>query len=141
MMSFEQHLRDKHLKITPQRIAMLNQIHDNGHMSVEEIYENIRTTYPSISLATIYKNINALCEANILREIKAPKDKQKYELSSDRHLHVYCEMCGKLEDIKLETRGLEIDCGQKSGYAISDISAVLIGLCPECSAKSSAKSI
>ena len=101
-------------------------------MSVEEIYEQIRSVYPSISLATIYKNINMLCEANILREIKAPKDKQRFELSSDRHLHVYCEKCGKLEDIKLETDYLEYDCGQKSGYSISDISAVLIGLCPTC---------
>ncbi|WP_304474748.1 Fur family transcriptional regulator [uncultured Helicobacter sp.] len=132
MIGFEKYLREKHLKITPQRIAMLSQIYNNGHMSVEEIYDQINSTYPSISLATIYKNINALCEANILREIKAPKDKQKYELSSDKHLHVYCEVCGKLEDIKLETSYLENDCGQKSGYAISDISAVLIGTCPQC---------
>ena len=132
MMSFEQHLREKHLKITPQRIAMLNKIHDNGHMNVEEIYEQIKSSYPSISLATIYKNVNALCEANILREIKAPKDKQRYELSSDKHLHVYCESCGKLEDIKLETGYLENDCGTKTGYDVYDISAVLIGVCPTC---------
>ncbi|TLE03472.1 Fur family transcriptional regulator [Helicobacter japonicus] len=132
MMSFEKHLKEKQLKTTPQRIAILSQIYSNGHMSVEEIYEQIRSVYPSISLATIYKNINMLCEANILREIKAPKDKQRFELSSDRHLHVYCEKCGKLEDIKLETDYLEYDCGQKSGYSISDISAVLIGLCPTC---------
>ncbi|MCX2716854.1 Fur family transcriptional regulator [Helicobacter sp. MIT 21-1697] len=132
MMNFEQHLRDKHLKITPQRIATLNQIYNNGHMSVEEIYEQIKQIYPSISLATIYKNVNALCKANILREIKAPKDKQKYELSSDKHLHVYCEKCGKLDDIKLDTQTLEKNCSANSGYTISDISAVLIGICPEC---------
>lgn len=104
-------------------------------MSVEELYEEIRRMYPTISLATIYKNINALCEANILREIKAPNAKQKYELSSDRHLHVYCEKCGKLEDIKLDTHLLERDCSQNSGYSISDISAVLIGVCPHCRAR------
>ncbi|MCH5313393.1 MAG: transcriptional repressor [Helicobacter sp.] len=134
MMSFEQHLREKHLKITPQRIAMLNQIEHNGHMSVEEIYEQIKSIYPSISLATIYKNVSALCEANILREIKAPKDKQRYELSSDKHLHAYCEICGELKDIKLETSHLKSDCKEKTGYEIFDISAVLIGLCPTCKA-------
>ncbi|AAP77539.1 transcriptional repressor [Helicobacter sp. MIT 03-1614] len=132
MMNFEQHLRDKHLKITPQRIATLNQIYNNGHMSIEEIYEQIKQIYPSISLATIYKNVNALCKANILREIKAPKDKQKYELSSDKHLHVYCEKCGRLDDIKLDTRALEQNCSASSGYTISDISAVLMGVCPDC---------
>ncbi|AWK61044.1 peroxide stress regulator [Helicobacter cinaedi PAGU611] len=132
MINFEQSLRENQLKITPQRLAMLDRIQKNGHMSVEELYEQIRSIFPFISLATIYKNIHALCEANILREIKAPKDKQKYELSSDRHLHVYCEICGKLEDIRLDTQALEKDCSQNSGYSICDISAVLIGKCPEC---------
>lgn len=134
-MNIEEHLRNKRLKITPQRIAMLNQIQQNGHMSVEEIYEQIRDFYPAISLATIYKNVNALCDANILREIKAPKGKQRYELSSDRHLHVYCEVCGKLEDIKLDTTELESSCSAHSGYEVSDISAVLIGICPACKDK------
>ena len=89
-------------------------------------------TFHGYKCSTIYKNVNALCKANILREIKAPKDKQKYELSSDKHLHVYCEKCGRLDDIKLDTRALEQNCSASSGYTISDISAVLMGVCPDC---------
>ena len=131
-MNFEQELRDKHLKITPQRMVILHQIHNNGHMSIEELHEQIKSIYPSISLATIYKNINALCEANILREVKAPTKKQKYELSCDRHIHVCCEKCGKLEDIKLDTSVLQNGCENLSGYKIYDVSAVFVGICPEC---------
>lgn len=137
-MNFEQHLRSKNLKITPQRMAILSKIHKQGHMGVEELYQQIKSTHPSISLATIYKNINALCDANILREIKAPNAKQKYELSSDKHLHVYCEICGSLEDIRLDTRLLERDCTACSNYEVTDISAVLIGICPQCKANNSA---
>ncbi len=131
-----QDLRAKNLKITPQRIAMLNEIKKNGHMDVDEIYAHIRDFYPSISLATIYKNIGALCEANILREVKAPGQKQKYELACDRHIHVTCEKCGKLEDIKIDTSALEALGAEKSGYKLYDTSAVLIGICPECAKKS-----
>ena len=67
---FTKDLKAKNLKVTPQRIAMLHEIEENGHMDVDELYERIKEFYPSISLATIYKNIGALCEANILREIK-----------------------------------------------------------------------
>lgn len=137
MINFEQELRDKHLKITSQRMVMLRQISDNGHMSIEELHEQIKSIYPSISLATIYKNINALCEANILREIKAPTQKQKYELSSDKHIHIACERCGKLEDIKIDTSSLQNGCENLSGYQIYDVSAVFIGICPECKTKSS----
>ena len=103
---FTQDLKAKNLKVTPQRIAILSEIEANGHMDVDELYERIKEFYPSISLATIYKNISALCDANILREIKAPNHKQKYELACDKHIHVACEKCGKFEDLKIDTTKL-----------------------------------
>ena len=130
---FVKDLKAKNLKVTPQRVAMLNEIKENGHMDVDEIYLKIKEFYPSISLATIYKNIITLCEANILREVKAPTQKQKYELACDKHIHVVCEKCGKLEDLKIDTKKLEKLTATKSGYKIYDVSAVLIGICPRCS--------
>ena len=135
MTHFTQDLKAKNLKVTPQRIAMLSEIETNGHMDVDELYEKIKEFYPSISLATIYKNISALCDANILREIKAPNHKQKYELACDKHIHVACENCGRFEDLKIDTTKLEKMGSQKSGYKLYDTSAVLIGICPECAAK------
>lgn len=131
-MEFEASLRRKNLKVTPQRIAILREIGLNGHIGVEEIYENIKKQYPSISLATVYKNITILNEANILREIKAPNQKQKYELACDRHIHVSCEKCGKLQDVYLDVGQISQECMGKTGYTLFDVSAVFIGLCPEC---------
>lgn len=136
MITFEQNLRTKSLKITPQRMTILNQFQHNGHMSVDELFAQTKQLHPSISLATIYKNIHLLCEANILREVKVPTQKPKYELNSDQHIHTCCEICGKIKDIKIDTSKLQEDGALMSGYTISDISAVLIGQCPECQAKS-----
>lgn len=135
-MDFEISLKEKNLKVTPQRIAILKEIQRNGHIGVDDIYENIKKDYPSISLATVYKNITALYEVNILREIKAPAQKQRYELSYDRHLHVACEKCGKLEDIKVDVSEISSECAKATGYILHDTSAVFIGICPECSGKS-----
>lgn len=134
-MNFEISLKEKNLKVTPQRIAILKEIEKSGHISVDDIYENIKKDYPSISLATVYKNITALYEANILREIKPPAQKQRYELSYDHHIHVACEKCGKLEDLRIDISNISNECAKASGYQLYDASAVFIGICPECASK------
>ncbi len=131
-MNFEIQLKEKKLKVTPQRMAILNEIQKNGHLGIEEIYENIRKIYPAISLATVYKNITSLYEVNLLREIKAPYQKQKYELASDRHIHVACEKCGKLEDVYMELDDAMSRCSDMTNYRLHDVSAVFLGVCSEC---------
>ena len=135
MMSFENQLKEKKLKVTPQRMAILNEIKKNGHISIEEIYENIKKDYPSISLATVYKNITSLYEANLLREVKAPYQKQRYELSCDRHIHVSCEKCGKLEDVHLELSSVMNECSDITQYQLHDMSVVFLGICADCRSK------
>lgn len=131
-MYFENELKTRQLKVTPQRMAILKEIHDYGHISIDELYEKIRIYHPSTSLATIYKNITLLCDSGILREIKAPGYKQKYELNQDRHVHVMCDKCGKLEDLHIDCTALQMNCMQSSGYDLHGLSAIFIGVCPTC---------
>lgn len=120
------------IAVTPQRIAILKEIESNGHIGIEEVYEKIKKKYPSTSLATVYKNIATLCGTAILREVKAPGHKQKFELSQDKHVHVMCERCGKLEDLHVDFSSLQHNCMQISGYNLYDVSAVFLGTCPRC---------
>lgn len=131
-MNFELQLKTKKLKVTPQRMAILSTIHKCGHIGIEEIYEKIKKDYPSISLATVYKNIASLHEASILREVKAPSQKQKYELACDKHIHVACEKCGKLEDVHLNVKGILNECSDATKYKLHDVNAVFIGVCSQC---------
>lgn len=130
--SFTELLHEKQLKITPQRLAILELIYENGHVGVEEIYQHIKQIQPNISLATVYKNVATLSERDILREVKPPTQKQKYELASDKHIHVSCERCGKLQDVHVDVGELLGACMSKTGYALFDLSAVFIGVCAEC---------
>ncbi len=57
---FEKILKENHLKITPQRLAILKEIQKFGHISIDEIYENVKESNPSMSLATIYKNLASI---------------------------------------------------------------------------------
>ena len=93
---FEKLLKDNHLKITPQRLAILKQIEKFGHIGIDEIYENIKESNPSMSLATVYKNLTFMQEAKIIDEVKLPNQKQRYELVKNPHIHLVCENVGAL---------------------------------------------
>ncbi|PAF50794.1 transcriptional repressor [Helicobacter sp. 13S00401-1] len=132
MTNYENELKTKNLKVTPQRVAILKEIESSGHISIEDIYDRIKKTYPSISLATVYKNINTMQDAHILRSVKAPSQKQKFELCDDKHVHVSCQKCGRLEDVRLDMSEVMKTCANETGYDIYDVSTIFIGICPEC---------
>lgn len=130
---FAEILKEKKLKITPQRIAILEELHKNGHSSVDEIFNRIKLKVPSVSLATVYKNIIALQNVNILKSIKTPTHKQKYEINAEPHVHLFCRVCENLEDFEINTKDFQEYCKEKSGYhIIEEASVLLTGLCKEC---------
>ena len=62
-------LREKKYRLTPQRLALLKIIaKSEGHPSADQMYELIKTDFPTTSLATIYNTLNLLKEMGIYRE-------------------------------------------------------------------------
>lgn len=130
-MNFEKNLKEGGLKITPQRVAILKEIQSAGHATVDEIYERILEIYPSISLATIYKNLTSMCEVGILNEIKPPLQKQRYELNHIRHAHLICQVCGSLKDIDLDLKDLSLS-KLDSGFEVTNVNIAIYGVCKDC---------
>ncbi len=121
-------LEESKLKITPQRLAILKELESRGHASIEEIYEKIKNSFPSISLATIYKNINALKEEGIICEV-CLHQKPKYELKKDSHAHFICKKCGKVTDIPFsDIINKEIE----KFYPDAQKELYIYGICREC---------
>ena len=84
-------LKDYDLKVTPQRVAIVEELYTNGHMNIDEIYKKLIQRFPSVSLATIYKNINSMVERVFLSEVKIPNEKSVYELIKTEHAHLVCK--------------------------------------------------
>jgi len=91
-------LKESGLKATFQRMNILEVIEKNGHMSIEAIYDEVAKVHPSLSLATIYKNIILMVEKSVLVEVPITGKKPKYELSKRDHIHLVCTECGVVED-------------------------------------------
>jgi Fur family peroxide stress response transcriptional regulator len=125
-------LKEYDLKVTPQRLAIVEELYLNGHMNIDDLYKKLLGKFPSISLATIYKNINAMVEKVFLSEVKVPNTKSVFELVKTEHAHLVCSDCGSIEDIILDTTSVIDEVNSKSKFKIDSTNLILSGLCSTC---------
>lgn len=131
MVNSSQLLKEYNLKVTPQRIAIVEELYQKGHMNIDDLYKNLLEKFPSISLATIYKNVNAMIEKVFLNEVKIPHAKSVYELVKEDHSHLVCNECGMIEDIQVDTSVIESSL--VTDFKIENTSVVFSGICKHCS--------
>ena len=130
-------LKENGLKATFQRMSILEVTDKHGHMSVEDIYEEVIKVHPSISLATIYKNIILMVEKMVLVEVPIAGKKPKYELSKSDHIHLVCTECGEVEDKPCidETDKVFHDLTESEHFKLNKRQVNLYGVCEACQAR------
>jgi Fur family transcriptional regulator, peroxide stress response regulator len=132
MLSYANLLKEYDLKVTPQRVAIVDELYKNGHMNIDELYRKLLERFPSISLATIYKNVNAMVEKIFLSEVKIPNAKTVYELIKTEHAHLVCNECGFIEDIVLDSSDIVEQVSKISKFKVDSTEIILSGLCHKC---------
>jgi Fur family ferric uptake transcriptional regulator/Fur family peroxide stress response transcriptional regulator len=128
-------LKEQGLKVTPQRLALLDLIEEHGHISIEELYELLIEDFPSLSLATIYKNMIIMTNSGILKEIKIDNAKSKFEIIKDDHIHFICSCCGAIEDKHptAELKSAFDTIASSENFSFNDYNLNLYGKCTACS--------
>jgi Fur family peroxide stress response transcriptional regulator len=92
-------LVDKGLKVTPQRIAILEAIIKlNNHPTADNIIDYIRKNQPNIATATVYKVLDALVENDLIKKVKTDRDFMRYDAIMENHHHLYCSDSDRIED-------------------------------------------
>jgi Fur family peroxide stress response transcriptional regulator len=92
-------LVEKGLKVTPQRIAILDAIYSLGnHPSAEMIKEHIKKNHPGIASGTIYKVLDALEENRLIKRVKSDKDIKRYDGKVEKHHHLYSTESDQIKD-------------------------------------------
>ncbi len=95
----KQKLAEKGMKITPQRMAILEAIYElNNHPTAENIIEFIRKTYPNVAIGTVYKVLETLVENGLIKKVTTDRDFMRYDGVLDNHHHLYCSTCDLIED-------------------------------------------
>ncbi len=95
-------LKKYNLKATPQRICIIKVLDKHEHPNIDELFLELKEFYPTISLATIYKNLNSMIEVGMVVDIKIPGQKSRYDIFEYPHIHVVCQNCGKVFDVDIK---------------------------------------
>lgn len=92
-------LREKKLKVTPQRIAVLETIFLlNNHPTAESIVEYISDRQPNISVATVYKVLDVFAGKGLIARVKTENGIMRYDAITEHHHHLYCSGSDRIED-------------------------------------------
>ncbi len=126
-------LKENDLKATIQRTSILKSIDHAGHINIDDIYEDVRELHPTLSLATIYKNIILMQEHNVIVEVPMNGEKSKFELKKDDHIHLICQGCGEIQDTDITQKTQEALVIENFKLNSSQIN--LYGLCQKCQSR------
>jgi Fe2+ or Zn2+ uptake regulation protein len=123
--------------MTTQRAAILEEVRSaDGHLTAGEIFERVHGKYPSIAYGTVYRTLHLFAERGLILEFPFGDEASRFDKRTDRHDHVRCTICGRLEDVDVPTvLFAEHVAAEQSGYHVVGHQTVFAGVCPVCQAR------
>jgi len=131
-------LRDRQFRITPQRIAILKVLASTReHPTVERIYEQVKSDFPTTSLATVYKTVTLLKDLHEVLELGFPEWSNRYDGNKPHpHPHVICLKCKRIVDPDLSgLADMASELKRETGFKIMNHRLDFFGICPSCQKK------
>ncbi|TYR78894.1 transcriptional repressor [Priestia megaterium] len=127
------YLKERGLRITPQRLLILNTIISlKGHPTAEDIHQKL----PFISMATIYNNLKLFVELKIVNELPYGNGLSMYEMHTSDHYHIICQSCGKMVDFHYPNlKEVEHAASALTKYKIHTHRMEIYGVCDTCKNK------
>lgn len=124
----------ENIRMTEQRRVILEEIKkSHRHLTASEVYDLVRGSLPNISLGTVYRNLETLSDLGLIRRLDLGDTKRRYDFTTEKHYHIRCVKCGKVEDIAIES--LDSICPRNDGdcgWRILDHNLEVTGICPIC---------
>ncbi len=117
--------------MTKQRAVILEILRaDKCHHTAEELFELAKEKLATISRATVYNNLHALCEEKIIRRISGDGGPDRYDNAFIPHGHLVCSICGAVSDI--DVSGLSELLSESVGAEIESYELKVRGECKRC---------
>lgn len=108
---------------------------DLDHPTAEQMYDHMKSKYPSISKATFYRNIKSMTEKGNAIKIDLPGMASRYDYRTAVHGHGICTICSRLSDIEISgdmTKGLSGYVNDSNGFDIDGAQILFYGICSAC---------
>ena len=141
---FKEMLKEKGLKVTNQRLLVLQVLAEHGdeHMTAEDIFELVKEDYPEIGLATIYRTVQLLLDMQLVDRIMLDDGCVRYEIGDfldeqeghrHHHHHLICTECGNVSAFRDDLlEDLEAYIEKETGFQVTDHELKFYGVCRKC---------
>jgi Fur family ferric uptake transcriptional regulator len=132
-------LRERGLRVTAQRLAVLQAVPREAHVTADAVAESVRAEVGSISLQGVYDALGALVTAGLVRRIQPAGSPALFEARvADNHHHVICRSCGRVADVDCAVGAAPcLSAADGTGYTVDEAEVTFWGMCPTCTADSS----
>ena len=127
--------KGKGLSVTYQRLAVFKCLMNcKNHPTAEEIFTNVKIEHPTISLATVYKNLEVLAQNNMISKVTPLHDLARFDIDRGLHHHAVCVKCRNIIDIPNDDfDSLSIPKKVSSGFEVKNYKIQFEGICNSCS--------
>ncbi|MBI5180297.1 MAG: transcriptional repressor [Nitrospirae bacterium] len=130
--------RETGLKLTPQRLAILDYLEGNkSHPTAEDIYKAVSKRFSTMSLATVYNTLEALKRKGVVLELTIDPNKKRFDPDTISHHHIICIRCGKVSDVSDNKLMLNMPKVSMRDFKIMNWHIDFHGICMECEGKDS----
>ena len=131
---FEDYLRSQNLKHSRPRYDILQVfLSSKGHLSTQELYEQVRRKNPKIGFSTVYRNLRLFEECGLARSMNYGDGTQRYEPNRFEHHHIICTACNRtIEFLSPELESLLRQAQQQHDFTPQSHAVRILSECTDC---------
>ena len=139
MEAFQEACRSRGLARTHQRLVIYRALAGVvSHPSADELFVSVRREIPSMSLATVYKNLTTFLGEGLVRAVREG-GVVRFDANLARHHHLVCRTCERVIDVMDPALDrVRLASAKAKGFVIDTHEVIFRGTCPECRAKARA---
>jgi len=141
LVQLEQRCQELGLPLTVQRRAILDVLLSrDDHPTADQVAADLGSRIAGISKATVYRTLETLVASGLLLRVCHHGAAARYDIRTDRHHHLVCDVCGQMTDFEEEKLDeLPLPSFARAGFRVRDYSVHVRGLCKKCARDPSTK--
>jgi Fur family transcriptional regulator, ferric uptake regulator len=136
----EQLLAEKGLRLTPQRLMIIESIESrDDHFSADELYAQVRQRYSHMNLSTVYRTLEVLEQAGLVTKTDLGDGCVRYHWAEkSRHHHLICQACGEIVDLEESAlESLKQELAREHDFLANIVHVNIFGQCGKCRSQNS----
>lgn len=117
-----------------QREIILETLKNNPvHPTAEYLYKMLKKEHSSISLATLYRNLNLLAANGTIKKIDGLELSSHFDHHTHEHYHFICDKCKQIYDVSADIApNLAFNAGIRLNADIKSCDILFHGICRNC---------